>query len=870
MNHSSAKSLTPYEQKLKWRKIRIYAVWAITVVACFFLSFHFFDDRFMELIDPQIKQAYTQIAELVPTLKSNEDSVKSAYRLMLNSRNEAAKAGIKLSQDYNAQSQPLEEILDGCFAIDRITQLKVSYNGSVVIVKQEDGQIVAHPVEDQVGKTMFMAPLKSFSDEGITWGSNVSAYKDNQDVTLDSFTDASFVKQLKLKYKLLYAGDNGRLRLKALDSMLMGTIVPYENAYIVCGIGALEYIAYVARAFYISLIAAVILWLFAHYICLTLEQHDQSEKTLRTRLTAYGLLLTIGIFGVSWYIQVLNNVTNNLNTARIYAENGVETLSSYQKTQDRINDWLDEQYLIQCRVASDYVKSMGLNNVTRKDLRDLSEKLGVDHIYIFDKAGKVIVTDSPYDHFVLSNNPLDDSYAFRSLLQGREYIIQQPRPDEISDVRTQFIGVSLRDDNDIANGFVQIDVKPLLRDYLTKPLGVNSVLTNLTVGLPDHALAFDRESLTVSATTGIGYVGESIEDFGYTSDKIKANKSGFLRYQGKDYFAGFSETGDYYLVPLAKRSHDYNAFFTALRIGLIELIGIVLILFMALSHYQSDVVDAAPAVTEGETGPDGKSVSLSDEARRFTEKADVIPLIKKKGFDKRWSKNVSTVQQTPSMRIRAIAYKLMLIFCVINMVPFLYGSLAEGTSNARLTGLAYVLSGNWEKGVNIFAFTSCLFLLFALYVFMSVTNRVLFSIARVSDLRTETICLLLNSSLKYVCVIAFIYYGLSKFGIPTQALLASAGIITLAVSMGAKDLVNDIIAGFFILMEGSLKVGDHVTIGGWSGIVQEIGLRTTRIIRDQETKIINNSSMRDIVNSSLDTTVDTEHDNPSEGKPKAD
>jgi small conductance mechanosensitive channel len=67
--------------------------------------------------------------------------------------------------------------------------------------------------------------------------------------------------------------------------------------------------------------------------------------------------------------------------------------------------------------------------------------------------------------------------------------------------------------------------------------------------------------------------------------------------------------------------------------------------------------------------------------------------------------------------------------------------------------------------------------------------------------------------------------------------------------MGAKDIVNDVIAGFFILVEGNFKVGDFITVGGWSGIVQEIGLRATRVNRFQETKILNNSSIRDIVNS---------------------
>jgi small conductance mechanosensitive channel len=267
---------------------------------------------------------------------------------------------------------------------------------------------------------------------------------------------------------------------------------------------------------------------------------------------------------------------------------------------------------------------------------------------------------------------------------------------------------------------------------------------------------------------------------------------------------------------------------------------------MALYHYQQSVVDAAPLPGESPSEPARKLSSIGQSALGITGISSIVRTQDKVGFDKRWHMNTAKADLTPGERVKAIAYKMLLVFCVLNLLPLLYGSL---NSNTRLSGLSYVLSGNWEKGVNIFAFSSCLFLLFVLYVFVSLANRVLYNIARVSDMRGETICLLLRSSLKYVSVIAFIYYGLSQFGIPTQALLASAGIITLAVSMGAKDIVNDVIAGFFILVEGNFKVGDFITVGGWSGIVQEIGLRATRVNRFQETKILNNSSIRDIVNS---------------------
>jgi Small-conductance mechanosensitive channel len=128
-------------------------------------------------------------------------------------------------------------------------------------------------------------------------------------------------------------------------------------------------------------------------------------------------------------------------------------------------------------------------------------------------------------------------------------------------------------------------------------------------------------------------------------------------------------------------------------------------------------------------------------------------------------------------------------------------------------------------------------------------NRILYLIARVSDMRVETVCLLLKNALKYICVVVFVYYGLAQFGVDTRTLLASAGILSLMISFGAKDLVSDIIAGFFTLVEGSYKVGDFITVGSWYGTVTEIGLRTTKVSFFADTKIFNNSSLRDIVNS---------------------
>ncbi|HPD44667.1 MAG TPA: mechanosensitive ion channel [Candidatus Woesebacteria bacterium] len=72
---------------------------------------------------------------------------------------------------------------------------------------------------------------------------------------------------------------------------------------------------------------------------------------------------------------------------------------------------------------------------------------------------------------------------------------------------------------------------------------------------------------------------------------------------------------------------------------------------------------------------------------------------------------------------------------------------------------------------------------------------------------------------------------LSEFRVNIAPILASLGIAGLAVSMAAKDIIADFIAGIFILFEGQYYVGDRIKIIDHEGVVEEITLRKT-VIRD--------------------------------------
>lgn len=103
--------------------------------------------------------------------------------------------------------------------------------------------------------------------------------------------------------------------------------------------------------------------------------------------------------------------------------------------------------------------------------------------------------------------------------------------------------------------------------------------------------------------------------------------------------------------------------------------------------------------------------------------------------------------------------------------------------------------------------------------------------------RSQTISALVNSLFRYTMVFFYVYSILTILGIPVGTLIASAGIFSLAIGLGAQGFMSDLVNGFFILSEGQYDVGDNVEIGTEAGTVTQLGLRTTQIVTTDSTLI---------------------------------
>jgi small conductance mechanosensitive channel len=120
-------------------------------------------------------------------------------------------------------------------------------------------------------------------------------------------------------------------------------------------------------------------------------------------------------------------------------------------------------------------------------------------------------------------------------------------------------------------------------------------------------------------------------------------------------------------------------------------------------------------------------------------------------------------------------------------------------------------------------------------------------VARVEQ-RTETLRLVIRSVSKVVVIVLVVLTISAELGFNIGPVLASAGIVGLAVGFGAQSLVKDVISGFFILFEDQFGIGDVVKIGDFSGVVERMTLRAT-VLRNLEGQVyvVPNGNIQNVI-----------------------
>ena len=433
---------------------------------------------------------------------------------------------------------------------------------------------------------------------------------------------------------------------------------------------------------------------------------------------------------------------------------------------------------------------------TREGLEALSSLAGTDFLMRFDSAGQELFSSNSYTGFAVGKNLSED---YQAVLMGYPYAVSGPAADPYTG-RMQFgTAILMTDAEGQADGF-------LLAVYSTGGLeaelarmSYETTVNNIAVREGQIACAISDEDGRFIAHTEPGMIGRKAEDF-LGVYKPGSSFEGYTSYKGESVcVSATSADGRTLLFMVPDRPDSYaQATYALLTLAALLLLGL-------LYCPRAGLYIARAMEEEGELQPgDGAS----------------IPIVVLAG-------GYST---------------FLMLFALAAMVA---------SANGWWTTFDYVFDGEWSRGVHLYSLWAALFILAGTLFCEFLLRAVLRYFESHLSLRAKTVTRLANSLITYACVVFLIFCILGIFGVNTTALLASAGVISIAVGMGAQSMAADLLAGFFMMLEGSIHVGDHVTVSGVTGHVTDMGIRTTEITDGEgNVVILNNSKVSPVRNMS--------------------
>lgn len=715
---------------------------------------------------------------------------------------------IVIEQDP-AELHQIQEDIDSWASM--LGNVKVGLNGYTFAISSQDYTVLYHPDETIIGRDSLNAGLdvEKLEDEFYGW------------MTMDG--------------QRLFCG------VKQLDAY---------NAYAICAVPEAELVASrnITVGIVLFIFFVVIAVVISYALLVLKEQKKEGTKESDFCTVAGGLrfnkalgrkLGTLCIVGllfillVSFYMQSLfalslRSISNNRLVSDVQ-----ETFTRNEAEVELLTSQYNRRYLNKAQVAAD-ILSGNPQLKSKAELGELSRVLGVEFIMLFDKEGRETLSDSSYVNFQISDDPEQQSYDFGKLLQGAEYVIQEMMPDEISGKNHQYIGVMMQDAQGEPDGFLQISVYPEKLEEALASTKLDAVLDGVKASAGGFAFAVDKDTREFSWYPQEKLIGKNALSYGMQENQFHDGYSNYITISGQKYYgAGMETDTDYiYVVTPEKRMNQTRLPMALASTGASLVFLLVLFLLLTLSYERKSRAAVEQAASSNSPMID---VTMPDGRMGKTEAAA-----------SRWANtSIKWEEKTPEQQISSMLKGLMSILALVICVSVLFKDQFFGADSIFL----YIIEGTWERGVNVFALTGCIMIICVISVVVMIFRELLRMLSKTFGARGETVCRMLRSFAKYISFIAMLYYCFALFGVDTKTLLASAGILSLVIGLGARTLVSDILAGLFIIFEGEFRVGDIVTIGDWRGTVQEIGVRTTKIMDPgQNVKIISNSSVSGVIN----------------------
>ncbi|WP_428379793.1 mechanosensitive ion channel domain-containing protein [Olsenella sp. Marseille-QA0557] len=558
------------------------------------------------------------------------------------------------------------------------------------------------------------------------------------------------------------------------------------------------------------------------------------HKTVGKRTVILSLVGCIAVAAVSFYMQTLFSLSAQSVTNKARAEDIAETIERTDEQAKELTEQYNRRYLSKARVAA-YILEKNPKLANKQDMQELANVLQVANVYLFDGSGSLIASNAPYEHFQLSDDPEDQSYPFHQLLTGVDEYVQEPMNDEMTGELKQYVGVATYDNDGYVDGFVQIGIRASRLESLLQSVQIDTVLEGVQIGSNGFAFAINKDDKTIASFPNPLLVGAKATDAGLTENQIRGGYDDYLTIDGSSYFASSIETPDYYLYvagpegePMAQR--------IPLTITITSIAVICMcVVFCVVTLERKNAPQIQASASDTSDKPDIFDIETPSGRMARTESAA-----------SRWlNKSLAWDDMTPEQKLSIV----LKFFMSIGVIAIFLSVLFQKQIFDSESVFGYILGGGWERGLNIFAITAAIMTACVIFTISWIIQRILHLLSSILSARGETVCRLLLSLTKYGSILGTLYWTLSTIGVDTATLLASAGLLTLAISFGAKDLVTDLLCGLFIIFEGEFRVGDRISVGSNTGTVMEIGIRTTKINDgDGNVIVLRNSAISNVIN----------------------
>ena len=570
------------------------------------------------------------------------------------------------------------------------------------------------------------------------------------------------------------------------------------------------------------------------YACRQEEQRGNgldgpySRASVNKKLKIFTMVGLILVSATAYYVQSLFAMSMHSIEAESAKRKIVSSLDTNSTMSEGLQKIYNRQHITEAKIVSKII-SYNPELRTKEKLAELSDIFGLDYIMMFDGEGREILSDSVIVDFVISDDEEAQSYPFNALKHGVSYVIQEPQINETTGEKTQFIGVPTNDTEGKYDGFLQICIPAETVQHVLEEISTDNTLFYSVSGSDSEIIAIEKDTGKIAYYSKDNSVaGRQAVDLGFSQDQIRSNYLGYITFSDQRLFADSFEAEGEYIYIVAPRDILFSGRPTmTIFTSFVTFIGM---LIYTVFFYRKDVADPFW---------DGDDKHYVDVISADTTKRTLNVVSRVQNDRITWS------NRTPEEKTALVIKIIVIEIGVLMSVAYLL----RNKLFAENTIFGFIMSGRWNRGLNVFAITHALIIVSVFALVMMLLGRLLDLLVAVASPKSETVMRLLRSFVRYGCWLGMLYYCLSLFGFDSKSLMASAGILTLVVGLGAQDLITDILAGLFIIFENEFQVGDIIEVNGYKGRVVEIGIRTTRLMNtEQNIKSVNNRDVINVIN----------------------